>query len=680
MSSGAMTVLCGASCAAVGTLILGSPWGIGVGSGVIPGLLLAAGVHGIVAGILRFAREEVAIGRGARHWLDPYGTLTRSRAARGRSRRDASFERVRGNLRLMGLAELWSAVRDEEPEAALLERVVAFCRRETGLEEIGLFRLDARSQELKGTWTTSIPGGRRANPVRWSLGGLDGGLMRALRAERPFLCFDEPGPPLLVVNGERPRVLDRDRGYGVFPLVAPGPFGECVDPRVRQRSECPAFQSHASNPRPATAPASRSGGGGLCVRCRRFPVHGVLVVATDGAKPRPTPGELGLLESLATTVASVLEHAALFRDVKNAERFRHEVLDAMLNALISTDENGRVVFANRKARDLVGSRELVGERLDEVVRLPEGSNAVTRTIVEGKAYLQADGLLRTDGDAPDIPVRLNLTPFRAEEGGRKGAVCVMEDRRAVRAMEDEIRHLDTLAAIGRFASSLAHEIRNPLGGIQAGIEYLTRNLDADEETRESLAVIHGEIRRLDGILRNMLSVARPRELVLSDCDPQDLVHRVKASFTALAEAVGVRLLGDVGETCDPIHADRDMLTQVLTNLVKNAIEASPTDGQVELRVLDRGGADGTEGVVFEVLDRGPGIAEADLPHLFEPFFSRKSNGTGLGLYVCHGLVQRHGGTLRAENRPGGGARFVVELPRVPALIGGRDEPSHSRRR
>jgi len=658
-------------------------WSASVGeiepaAAVLRALVVAGITHVLVAAVLRFALAAQRDVGGWRHWADPWASARRARRGAVAEAHAASLERVRGNVRLMGLAELWGAVSDDDPEVGLLERAQQFCRRETGHLEIGLLTLDARALELRGHWIHPLADGARWHRLRWALGGLQGGIVRALRTERPVVVHGEPGPPLLTVNGERPRLLHRDRGYAVFPLVSAAPLRGCADAEARGRGACEAYQPHAADRNPGGSRETGALGHGLCASCRRLPLHGVLVVTQEGGRGDPSPGDLGLLESLATTMASVLEHAALFRDVKNAERFREQVLDAMTNGLLSTDAQGRIVFANRTARELVGDRAVLGERLDSLLRLPEGGNAVTRTLLEDEAHLQADGLLCTV-DGADIPVRLNLTPFRPEEGGRTGAVCVVEDRRSVRAMEAEIRHLDTLAAIGRFASSLAHEIRNPLGGIQAGIEFLGRSMDDDADTQESLSVIHGEIRRLDGILRNLLTVAKPRELVLGDCEAAELARRSTEAFRALAETVGVEIRVRAHPESGTLHADRDVLLQVLTNLLKNAIEASSPDSSVELTVgPGRSGPEGEHGgVVFEVLDRGPGIDEADLPHLFEPFFSRKSNGTGLGLYVCHGLVQRHGGDLRAENRPGGGARFVLELPRVPALMGGSHEPSHS---
>lgn len=625
-------------------------------------------------------------------WADPVDELRKVAAGWNELGHRASFERVQGNLRLLALSELWRAVSSEEPEAALFDGVRDFCHREAGLVEVALLRLEPRARELWGSWSQQAPDGqRRTHTVRWAVSNIEGSVARALRSAATVAVEDGTADFLLRVNGERPRVATREGAHLVLPLLTPAPRPECIELGWLYREGCPALRPHPDAlTRASTREHPRGVDLGTCGSCAYFPVHGVLIgILPEGAVP-PDPSTISLLETVATTAASILEHTALYREIKGAERFRDQVLDAMMNGLVSTDQHGRILYANQRAREILADDALLGRRLDECVVLPGNSSAMTRTLIEGKAYLQADAtaLARSgEGHAVRVPVRVNLTPFRPEEGGVNGAVCLMEDRTTVRAMEQEIRHLDTLAAIGRFASSLAHEVRNPLGGIQAGIEYLERRLVRDQrmdaETQENLEVIAGEIQRLDGILRNLLSVARPREIVLSECDPGALVRRAARSFSTLAESLGIELRVGVASGLDPLHADADMIHQVLVNLLKNALEASSPGSAVDLVVgarRDPTGEDEIDGLVIEVLDRGSGIPEDDLNRIFEPFFSRKSNGTGLGLYVCHGFVQRHDGRLWAENRKGGGSRFVLELPRVPALMGVLHETSHSGRR
>jgi len=358
---------------------------VSLASALWGGVALAGTIHALVVATLRFARIPTTVGR--RDLLDPLGSVLAARRRSEITADRASYERVRGNVRLMGLAELWSAVSEDDPDGALLQRVAGFCQRETGHAEIGLFRLDARAGEIVGQWIEPRPHGARTQRFRWALGGLEGGLMRALRTEVPFDARPGTGVALLTVNGEKPRLLGLDDGYTVFPLVAPAPISACADATGRGRTHCEDFQPHPVTGRPEGIAATSVQPRGLCASCRRYPVHGALVV-TDRSRNRPvSPGETGLLESVAATVASVQEHAALFRDVKSAERFREQVLDAMMNGLVSTDSHGRIVFSNRQARSLLGRGDVQGQNLDTLLELPEGSSAITPT-------LPASGLVR----------------------------------------------------------------------------------------------------------------------------------------------------------------------------------------------------------------------------------------------------------------------------------------------
>lgn len=631
------------------------------------GLLLVAGIGlwgaGMPAPLLAACLVGIGVGAG---WarMRPSGSPAGTAASDPHALPPAVADR------------LWSSLLTEVPAASLAARVLDELEALAPTHDVAFLRLDPLAGELSGTWRRpgSRPGPGGAVTVRWATGGIEGAAGIAFRRGTPVRAT--PGLPLILVGGQRPRPVPPElRDFLVLPLLRPAPQKECLQEQWLQRPGCP---SASADPR-ALARGLRVGEGtDPCSGCRHYPLQGLLVVADDGHGPALDGETVARLHSLARTVGSVLEHARLYRDVRAAERFREQVLDAMLNGLMTIDHRGRVVFANFRARELLGHRRLEGLRLEELIELPARSNALTRTLVEGIAYLQADGTVRSidrDGRAQRIPVRINLAPFRAEEGAMKGAVCVLEDRTQVRAMEEELRHLDTLAAIGRFASSLAHELRNPLAGIEAGLHWLQRSAASTEE-QENLEVMGREVRRMEGILRQLLGAARPREMVFSPVAVDALVEEAVAAHRTLAAERSVGLRWEGGGGLGEIHADRSPLLQVLGNLLRNAIEVSPVGAEVQ--ILAR--ADGAESVRLEVLDRGPGIAREDLSRLFEPFFSRKEGGTGLGLYVSHGIVQRHGGQLHAGNRADGGARFVLELPRQPALMGGLHAPTHSRSR
>jgi two-component system nitrogen regulation sensor histidine kinase GlnL len=575
-----------------------------------------------------------------------------------RRRQDKSAAALRTSRRPL-VEALW-AHSGTASDAECLTDAIAALVEDQGLGESAiLLEFDSAADLLQGC----AAHGPALSDLELPAGGVGGLLEKALRSGRPAAA-EGPARETLGLGTETVADLPESGGWVALPLLDPAPRSACVDDGFLHGTGCPARQT-------LVTPVGGTWRGD-CAGCAHDPVRGVIAVHL--AEDAPRDGLVEFFESLARTLGTILSLRRLGHRLEIAEAGREQLLDAMLNGLLSTDGEGRIRYQNRRARELFAGTEAIGLRLDEFVTLPAGSTALTRALMEGRATLRAEGLLHRqteEAEPRNLPVRVNLTPLRGPDGAIHGAVCVLEDRSDVMALENEVRHLDTLAALGRFASGLAHEVRNPLGGIQAGVEFLDQSGEFSAETREHLAVIQGEVRRVDAILADLLQVARPRELVATPVDPVELARGVVEGFSTLAAAVGVEVELEAVPSEDRIYVDEQMIRQVLVNLVKNAIEASPPGGRVQLEVIPVDPADASRARAgFVVRDRGPGIRAEDLAHLFEPFFTRKSQGTGLGLYVSHGFVERHGGRLRVENRPGGGTRFRVDLPRVTALVGG----------
>ncbi len=586
----------------------------------------------------------------------------------GQQAAEGRYERVQSNLRWLGLTELWASMRSDLSQNHFDERALRFVRQESGFELAALLHLNPRSGEVSGVWQCPSTSGIRAEPVRWPLAGLSGSVASALRHTRCVHARDASATPLLRVGGQRPQVVAEGHAYVVLPLLAQSAPASCLVEGWLHQPQCLQHRPHPQGPQPFAAPA-RDPGLYQCLSCRHYPVLGALVFQRPAEAAADLEREAQRLGPLASTISALLEHRSLHRSLVAEDRLREGLLDAMWNGVLGTDSRGRIRFANRCARELTGLQEWEGRPLDEMIHLPD-PDAIWRALLEGVAYRHADAhLLRRgqDGEVDRIPIRVALNPIATERGAQPGLVCVFEDRSQVQALENEVRHLDTLAAMGRFASALAHEIRNPLAGIQAGIGYLQRQAADEAWLAETLSVMEGEITRLDDILRSLLSVARSRELQVRPCDLRQLCDKVVRSFQPLAREQG-RILEVEGPSA-VVEADEAMLHQVLANLVKNALEASPPHGRVRVKI-DPPSDDGAQGLHLHVEDQGEGLDPEQIPRLFEPFYTRKAGGSGLGLYVCHNFVERHGGRLSAANLSGGGARFTVELPRVPALIGG----------
>ena len=218
--------------------------------------------------------------------------------------------------------------------------------------------------------------------------------------------------------------------------------------------------------------------------------------------------------------------------------------------------------------------------------------------------------------------------------------------RAVREAEQARR----LATLGQMSAVLAHEIRNPLASLKGNAQLLAGGLPDGDRMRAKADRVVAEATRLETLSNDLLEFVRDGELRLAEHDPAAVVR------DAAAAAAEGRVTVDATAAPRAWRFDADKLRQVLINLFENAAELD--GGPIEARVTraDRG-------LAIEVRDHGPGIAEPDLPHLFEPFFTRRTRGTGLGLAVAKRLVDLHGGTIEADNAPDGGARFRITLPR-----------------
>ena len=228
-------------------------------------------------------------------------------------------------------------------------------------------------------------------------------------------------------------------------------------------------------------------------------------------------------------------------------------------------------------------------------------------------------------------------------------------------LSSELVHAEKLSAVGELASGVAHEINNPLTTILGLAQLMLSRAELSASVRERIALIADEASRTAAIVQNLLMFARHYPPERRPCSLADAVHRVMALKSFQLEHDKIRVTLDLGDG-QTVWADENQIQQVLLNLVQNAHQAMARQSgerllTVRLRRRERH-------VAIEVLDSGPGIASHLLSRIFDPFFTTKApgEGSGLGLSVSYGIVGQHGGRLYAENRPEGGAIFVVELP------------------
>jgi len=342
------------------------------------------------------------------------------------------------------------------------------------------------------------------------------------------------------------------------------------------------------------------------------------------------------------------------------------VVGACASGVVAVDHAGRVTTANAAAADalrvaidpLIGAdyraafpdaplwRLLAGApavgAYERTVRLPDGS----RRVLAAKA-----------------------SPLRAADGTLIGAVEVFEDVTEVRRLRETVDRADRLAQLGEMAAGVAHEIRNPLNGIEGFASLLARDLaEGDPKRRYAKLIVEG-VRNLNRTVTGLLEFTKPRRPDRQPHPPRELAEAclelVRAELAVKGEpAPAIELVDRWSGAAVP--CDGPQLKQVLLNLVQNAVQAVQdargADGHVRLTLEPAGDEDDDSGIAFTVDDDGPGVPPEARQRIFTPFFTTKDHGTGLGLAVSYSIVDLHGGSLGVEDSPLGGARFRVVLP------------------
>jgi signal transduction histidine kinase len=245
------------------------------------------------------------------------------------------------------------------------------------------------------------------------------------------------------------------------------------------------------------------------------------------------------------------------------------------------------------------------------------------------------------------------------DGELNGVVAVFQDLTEVREMERRARRNQTLAELGALAAGIAHELRNGLNPISGSAECLQRELKLEGENAVLMELIVRECSRLNRFVTDLLNYARERELNVETLDVDGVLAELRDVLGRDPRcAPRTRVRCEEGPGRATVRADREMIRQVWLNLGANALESMPEGGELVLRWRE-----GDQEMVWvEFEDTGSGIAAEDLPRVGTPFYTTKKGGTGLGLAIANRIVERHGGKLLLESRPGRGTRARVALP------------------
>ncbi len=376
-----------------------------------------------------------------------------------------------------------------------------------------------------------------------------------------------------------------------------------------------------------------------------------------------------VLETAANQLAIAIENARLFGRVQESEEEYRSLVESAPIAVLQLDPSGRVAYANPAVSDLTGfdraaalSRYVHGAEL----AIPEDRARLTEALAQAAGGEAQRGVEFRASHADGRPrwVAAEMQPLVGDGGTSKGVLILARNVSVEKELTSQLQQAERLRAMGEMVSGVAHELNNPLSGI-LGYAQLFLTLPVEQWPRRDMERIESNARRCKKIVENLLTFARQSRSERQPAVLNEVIESVISLNEYQFRMDNVELVRDFDPRVPAAPLDVSRWQQVFINLASNAREAMTEAGSRERRVtfstLYLGGE-----IVARVSDTGPGIPRELIGRVFDPFFTTRQQGTGLGLGLVFGIVTDHGGTISVESEPGRGATFTIRLPCTPA--------------
>ncbi len=391
-------------------------------------------------------------------------------------------------------------------------------------------------------------------------------------------------------------------------------------------------------------------------------------------------------KDLHATIDMAFYKFRMERKLKESEEWFSTTLKSIGDAVIATDTKSRVTFINPVAQTLTGwnHEDAAGKSLKDVfIHMNDGTgkpgdDSASKVLKKGKSIGPVNNTTLVAKDGTKRPINYSCAPIKFEKGNIAGAVLAFQDISELKRIQQELIQSEKLAALGRFSSGVAHEIKNPLGIILGGSEFLELKLpQAHADVKTTIDKIKKSALRANTIVEGLLKFARPSELKTERIKPNDLVNETLSLFKYRASLRNIKIKTQFAKEDLYVEVDKDQMLQVFFNLLMNAIDAMPRGGRITIktyRIEESDHSSNNGRCVIEVMDTGEGIPKENLQRLFEPFFTTKRDrkGTGLGLSMARMIVNNHKGNLEINSKLGKGTTAKIIIPYTHKEVQGNE--------
>ena len=348
------------------------------------------------------------------------------------------------------------------------------------------------------------------------------------------------------------------------------------------------------------------------------------------------------------------------KTLKQTQDYTRQVVASMANGLLSINIEGKITSYNPLALELLGLKEVEIQGMDFKKIIDFKAAGIIQTLDQCISVLDRE-IIYHKPSGEIIPLALSITPILGESNICQGAVIILRDLSEIKQLEEKVRRSEKLAAIGKLAAGVAHEIRNPLSSIRGFAQYLQRSLKDHPQEQEYAETMVSEVDRINAVVSDLLSIARPIEAELSPTDVTELIEHSIRLVQADARSRNVNIELNISDL-SKIPLDSNQMTQAILNLLLNALQAVNSGGRIEVGAeLDPS----VSRLKIWVEDNGSGITADQKDKIFDPFFTTREKGTGLGLAIVHKIVENHNGEIHLESPPPGekkGTRITLSIP------------------
>jgi two-component system sensor histidine kinase AtoS len=350
------------------------------------------------------------------------------------------------------------------------------------------------------------------------------------------------------------------------------------------------------------------------------------------------------------------------REITSLKAYTDNILSSMTNGLITIDLEKKIVTLNEMAERILEKRkeEMVNLTFDQVF---DSDHPLHRMMIEtlskGEGIFYSELELKKGEGSLWLTVSTSL--LMDGEGKRMGAMVVFQDITEIKALEEKLRQADRLAALGTLSAGLAHEIKNPLSAIKTFVQLLPQKLESPPFMEKFNITVPREIDRINQLVEDLLELTRRRVRPLATLDVNRLILQVIDLHGADMERKHILFEDHLDRTILPIHGDSERLYRAFSNLVINAIQAMPNGGSLSISSTQELYSSMVK-ITFR--DTGIGMDEKTSKNLFNPFFTTKEKGVGLGMALTHKIIEDHRGTIEVVSEKGKGSSFILALPVV----------------